>query len=101
MMNFALSLMTAVSSFASNPAPIAKVPAACYTLSRKAALEAVLQAHPKTGAYVRNTDFARTADDGAVYITVWVKRADQEFADPVGVYVRGEGLNCVIDSVIN
>lgn len=95
MMNIVLSLLTASSSHAA----IAKVPAACYTMARKAAVEAVKTEFPTESAYVRNTDFARTSPDGRIYVTVWVKMGSREFADALNVYVHADGLGCVIDDV--
>jgi hypothetical protein len=68
-------------------------------MARKAAVESFRARFPGDGAFVRNTDFARQADDGAIYVTVWVKRSSQEFAEALNVYLHGEGLNCVIDFV--
>ena len=102
-MNIVLSLLAVSVGHACPLKPservVAKVPAACYTMARTAAVEIFANKYPDDRGYVRNTDFARYAGDGAIYITVWVKRASQEIAEPLGVYVHADGLKCVIDFV--
>ena len=72
-MNIVLSLLAVSVGHACPLKPservVAKVPAACYTMARTAAVEIFANKYPDDRGYVRNTDFARYAGETLAFFS--------------------------------